>query len=655
MVTAVTLLILGLAAVTAYTWEAERLEVSRVATLRGVVQGAVAIASGYETQVRQGHMTEQQAKEAALSAIRMVRYFGNEYVWVNDMQPRMIMHPIKPELDGKDLAGFADPDGKHLFVAFVETVRSAGSGTVSYLWPRPGDTAPVPKVSYVEGFRPWGWVLGSGVYVDDVVQARHNVAAVLAIVTIVAGIVVGGLIRVLGTGITRPVMNMAVAMRRLAGGDLSADIPALDRGDEIGRMAQAMLVFRQNAQQARTLEQEAVTVRKEKDRRQAAMDQNTLDFSMSISGVMSGLSRAADAMRARATEMSAAAGRTRQLAGETAEGATASSQNLAAVATAAGEMSTTINDMHQQVSRATDAVRVTVERATATDAKISSLVRATEQIGDVVQLIAGIAGQTNLLALNATIEAARAGEAGKGFAVVASEVKALATQTAKATEDITHQIVAVRAATGDAVSSVRDVSTAIGEIDQIAGAIATAVDQQAAVTRGIVESVQAVTSATQQAARAMHDASAMSETASHTSDRVLQVAVEFRDTAETLDGEIKHFLDAMANTAEQDRRRYERIPGHGAEARLQMSGQADVRLEIIDVSRSGMALRHTAKLDRGAEVRVELPGATAAVLARVVRADGKTIALAFRQDPAALAQLDRVLDGIAARQPAEAA
>jgi len=119
-----------------------------------VVQGAVAIASGYETQARQGRMTEQQAKEAALSAIRIVRYFGNEYVWVNDMQPRMVMHPIKPELDGKDLAGFADPDGKHLFVTFVETVRSAGSGTVSYLWPRPGDTAPVTKVSYVEGFRP---------------------------------------------------------------------------------------------------------------------------------------------------------------------------------------------------------------------------------------------------------------------------------------------------------------------------------------------------------------------------------------------------------------------------------------------------------------------------------------------------------------------
>ncbi|PPQ28318.1 cache domain-containing protein [Rhodopila globiformis] len=655
LVTAATLLILGLAAATAYAWEAQRLEAGRVATLRGVVQSAVAIVSGYEAQVRQGRMTEPQAKEAALSAVRMVRYFGNEYVWINDMQPRMVMHPIKPGLDGKDLSNFADPNGKRLFVAAVETVRRAGSGTVSYLWPRPGDTAPVPKLSYVEGFKPWGWVVGSGVYIDDVVQARHNVAAVLAIVTTVTSIVVGGLIWILGTGITRPVMNMAAAMRRLADGDLSADIPALDRGDEIGRMAQAMLVFRQNARHARALEQEAAVVRREKDRRQAAMDQNTLDFSQSISSVMSGLSRAADAMCAQAADMSTAAGRTRQLAGETADGATASSQNLAAVAAAAGEMSTTIDDVHRQVSRATDAVRLTVERATATDAKISSLVKATEQIGDVAALIAGIARQTNLLALNATIEAARAGEAGKGFAVVASEVKALATQTAKATDDITHQIVAVRAATSDAVGSVRDVGTAIGEIDQIAAAIATAVDQQAAVTRGIVDSVQAVTSATRQAASAMQDASAMSETASHTSDRVLQVAGEFHDTAETLDGEIRNFLDAMANTAEQDRRRYERIPGQGATARLQIAGQPDVTLEIIDISRSGMALRHAAKLERGNDVRVELPGATASVLARVVRADGKSIALAFRQDPAALAQLDRALDGISARQRAAAA
>ena len=227
LVTVTTLLVLGLVSGLAYAWEADRLEESRLATLRGVVQGATAIAAGYENEVRAGHLSDQQAKDATLSALRSLRYFGQEYVWVNDMQPRMVMHPIKPELDGKDLSAMADPAGKHLFVAFVDTVRAAGAGVVSYQWPRPGDVAPVPKMSYVQGFAPWGWVIGSGVYVDDVVRARHQVGLGLLAITLTAAIGVGGLITVFGRGIARPVVKMELSMRRLAEGDLATDIPAL--------------------------------------------------------------------------------------------------------------------------------------------------------------------------------------------------------------------------------------------------------------------------------------------------------------------------------------------------------------------------------------------------------------------------------------------
>lgn len=647
LVTIVALIAMGLASAAGYVWEAKQLEASRVTTLRGVVQSALAIASASEAEVRHGHLTEQQAKDRALSAIRAMRYLGDEYLWVNDLQARIVMHPIKTELDGKDASNIVDPNGKRLFVEFANTVRAHGSGIVSYEWPRPGASAPVPKLSYVEGFAAWGWVIGSGLYVDDLVQARHKIGLMLLLATVTASVIVGGLITLLGRGITRPVTRMAVAMRHLADGDLATEIPALDRRDEAGKMAQALLVFRQSAEQARKLEGEAEKVRQAKDRRQAAMDRNTNEFSLSISGVMQGLSRAAEGMRHRAAEMSAATSRTRELARETAAGATSSSQNLGAVAAAAEEMSASIGEISVQVSRATDVVRSAVGLATTTDSKIGSLAKATEQVGDVVQLIASIASQTNLLALNATIEAARAGEAGKGFAVVAGEVKALAAQTAKATAEISSQIVAIRAATDDAVNAVRNVTAAIADVNEVAQSIASAVEQQRAVTAEIVVGARTVTMTTQQATQAMQIVSDTSETTEGASRSVLQGAAHVQETADALHAEVQHFLQAMTRTDEEERRRYERVQGNGLVVRLLVPGEAAASVEVEDLSRSGIALNSPLSPACGTEAQIESPVNNAKISARVIRAERGRLSLAFRQDPDALTQVDVILDHIA--------
>lgn len=476
-------------------------------------------------------------------------------------------------------------------------------------------------------------------------RTRIMVFATIGLALILAA----GLGVILVRAIAKPVNAMTEAMKHLADGRLDIQLPPSDRKDEVGRMASTLVVFRDNAVKARDLQDAAEKVRIAKDRRQAAMDRHTSDFGTTIAGMMESLGNAAAELRGTANNMADHVSRIRGQAASTASAASGATETMSSVAAGAEQMSASINEISKQVSHVTTAVHTAIECASTTDSKVSSMAQAADRVGHVVQLINNIAGQTNLLALNATIEAARAGEAGKGFAVVAGEVKALAAQTAKATDEIGSQIGEIRATTGEAVEAMRAVTNAIGQVEQVATAIAAAVEEQAAATREIASSVQKISGNADETARAMQDVSDAASQADSNSTHVQQASDVVGDTARTLRGEVDQFLRAMANDQEEERRRYERIPGNGAAATLKAPGRADSEVVIENISRGGVALVSDYKAAPGQEITLVLPGSDGPVVARLVRSERGSLALCFRQDATTLSRVDRALDRIGQR------
>lgn len=460
---------------------------------RHLVEVAYSIVDYHFKSIELAGLSVDVAQWNALKELEHLRYDEHEYFWVNDQNPRMLMHPYKPELNGKDLTNVKDPTGKAIFVAFVEaTSNPKKSAFVDYMWPAPNakkEDAPIAKVSYVKLFPEWGWIIGSGIYIDDIDRDMSfltkkilpDFVLIFSILLVISFFI--------ARGISTPVRRLSGLMIAFSKGDYSTQITDSSRKDEIGEMARSLQVFKDGLVEAEELRAKADLDRLEKERRQESIQQATIKFERTMSDVVRAVTSASSELQMSAQTLAGLAEETSVQSNAVSAASTETSANIQTVAASTEELSASIGEISQQVSKSTAVVDEAVIKSQAAIQSINKLVESAKRISEVTEVITDISGKTNLLALNATIEAARAGDTGKGFAVVANEVKGLAVNSAQSAGQISDQISQIQQDTRIAANAVEEITHIIEQVSQISNGIAAAIEEQAAATAEITRNV----------------------------------------------------------------------------------------------------------------------------------------------------------------------
>ncbi|MGC4407312.1 methyl-accepting chemotaxis protein [Rhizobium rosettiformans] len=542
--------------------------------LAQINDNSVAILNKYHKMEQDGTLTREEAQERAKDVVGAMRYEPDGYMWINDMQPAMVMHPIKPELNGKDLSQNKDPNGKFLFVEFVNTVKAGEEGFVDYYWPKPGFEEPVEKLSHVIGFQPWGWVIGTGVYSDDLAALFRQTAIQYGVLILVATIGMVLCAYLVVRSVVLPINRLKAAMSDIAEERVDIEVGGTERRDEIGGMAKTLVVLRDSVRERielrdREVEQQAnlngererneLNLRTSSERQNHAI--NALgsalerlaegdltvqigvigseyeklrdDFNRavdSLGGVIAAINQTSDIVTSSAGNISEATNnlskRTEQQAAALEETAAALDEITATVRTAAERA----NEARQMVAETKSSANRSGEIVRSAVDAMGRIEGSSQKISQIISVIDEIAFQTNLLALNAGVEAARAGEAGRGFAVVAQEVRELAQRSANAAKEIKTLISASAAEVDTGVGLVRSTGEALIEIEALVNrvnesvnTIATAAKEQATGLAEINTSVNHMDQMTQQNAAMVEETSAAGQSLAEESYNLRQL------------------------------------------------------------------------------------------------------------------------------------
>lgn len=468
-----------------------------------LVESAIGILSHFHLLETQGLLSREKAQEMAKTQVGKLRYGDNDYFWINDLFPRMVMHPTNPKLDGQSLKEYADPNGKLLFNEMVAVVRKQQAGSVNYSWPKPGADAPVPKASYVQLFEPWGWVLGTGVYTDDV-EAQFLSQSIAASTTgLGITLLMALLLTLIARSVVRPVNEAVEAMANIASGeaDLTLQLDARGR-DEISNLARHFNTF--TGKLHGTVQQMLTAAR--------SMDQSA----HSLGTVANNAKQTSQQQSEQMEQVATAVNEVSYAVQDVAKNADQAAEEVKQAESLASQGQHNIDQSLQQIDHLSTTISEAVD-------VMQGLAGESTQIGSVVEVIRGIAEQTNLLALNAAIEAARAGEQGRGFAVVADEVRLLAQRTQQSTSEIQAMIERLQSNSIAAVRVIQDSSQATQLTVEQAGQARDSLSQIAQSLRTLADTNASIASATLQQSHVIDDINR----------NVTQAASLAHDTAET--------------------------------------------------------------------------------------------------------------------------